>query len=99
MSNSIKYYQSTNKVLKLLKYGKYLVADVTSAEPSIYLEKEKHGYYYRQKVRLATKLPCWLIEKGEDFDRLIILIFTCYIRTMNELNVFDWAEQKSAKRK
>lgn len=39
MSNSIKYYQSANKVLKSLKYGKYLVVDVTSAEPSIYLER------------------------------------------------------------
>lgn len=25
---------------------------------------------YREKVRLATKLPCWLVETAADFDRL-----------------------------
>lgn len=25
---------------------------------------------YRERVRLATKLPCWMIESGDDFDRL-----------------------------
>ncbi len=66
---------------------------------------------YRQKVRLATKLPCWLIEKSEDFDRYfneqLERLQTDYIdsyllhalrektwSTMNELNVFEWAEQK-----
>jgi predicted aldo/keto reductase-like oxidoreductase len=26
---------------------------------------------YREKVRLATKLPCWLVKAAEDFDRLL----------------------------
>ncbi len=26
---------------------------------------------YREKVRLATKLPCWLVKTAEDFDRLL----------------------------
>ena len=26
---------------------------------------------YRQKVKLATKLPSWLVEKSDDFDRLL----------------------------
>ena len=26
---------------------------------------------YREQVKLATKLPCWLVEKAEDFDRLL----------------------------
>ena len=26
---------------------------------------------YRQKVRLATKLPCWEVEAPADFDRLL----------------------------
>jgi predicted aldo/keto reductase-like oxidoreductase len=26
---------------------------------------------YRQKVKLATKLPSWLVEKPDDFDRLL----------------------------
>jgi predicted aldo/keto reductase-like oxidoreductase len=26
---------------------------------------------YRQKVKLATKLPCWLVEKADDFDRYL----------------------------
>ena len=26
---------------------------------------------YREKVKLATKLPCWLVEKADDFDRLL----------------------------
>jgi predicted aldo/keto reductase-like oxidoreductase len=26
---------------------------------------------YREKVRVATKLPCWLVESAEDFDRFI----------------------------
>jgi predicted aldo/keto reductase-like oxidoreductase len=25
---------------------------------------------YREKVRLATKLPCWLVKSAEDFDRM-----------------------------
>ena len=29
----------------------------------------KNGY--REKVYLATKLPCWLVEKPEDMDRLL----------------------------
>lgn len=24
---------------------------------------------YREKVRIATKMPCWLVEKPDDFDR------------------------------
>jgi len=26
---------------------------------------------YREQVKLATKLPCWLVEMAEDFDRLL----------------------------
>jgi predicted aldo/keto reductase-like oxidoreductase len=26
---------------------------------------------YRQRVKLATKLPCWLVEEPEDFDRYL----------------------------
>jgi predicted aldo/keto reductase-like oxidoreductase len=26
---------------------------------------------YRDKVRLATKLPCWLVKTADDFDRLL----------------------------
>ncbi len=26
---------------------------------------------YREKVRLATKLPCWEVKAAEDFDRLL----------------------------
>lgn len=26
---------------------------------------------YRQKVKLATKLPCWLVKEPSDFDRLL----------------------------
>jgi len=26
---------------------------------------------YREKVKIATKLPCWDVEKTEDFDRLL----------------------------
>ena len=29
----------------------------------------KNGY--REKVYLATKLPCWLVETREDMDRLL----------------------------
>ncbi|MBM4457949.1 MAG: aldo/keto reductase [Chloroflexi bacterium] len=29
----------------------------------------KHGY--RERVRLATKMPCWLIKEREDFDRYL----------------------------
>lgn len=26
---------------------------------------------YRERVKLATKLPCWLVETADDFDRLL----------------------------
>jgi uncharacterized protein len=26
---------------------------------------------YRERVKVATKLPCWLVEKADDFDRLL----------------------------
>ena len=26
---------------------------------------------YREKVKLATKLPCWLVESGDDFDKYL----------------------------
>ena len=26
---------------------------------------------YRQRIRLATKLPCWLVNTADDFDRLL----------------------------
>src|SRR5512145_2922163 len=26
---------------------------------------------YREKVKLATKLPCWLVQEPKDFDKLL----------------------------
>ena len=26
---------------------------------------------YREKVKLATKLPCWLVETADDFDKYL----------------------------
>jgi predicted aldo/keto reductase-like oxidoreductase len=66
---------------------------------------------YREKVKLATKLPTWLCETPNDFDKYfteqLLRLQTDYIdfyllhalnkekwSTMQELNVFDWAEQK-----
>ncbi len=66
---------------------------------------------YREKVKLATKLPTWLCKSPEDFDKYFIeqllRLQTDYIDfyllhalnegkwpTMQELNVFDWAEKK-----
>jgi hypothetical protein len=67
---------------------------------------------YREKVRLATKMPSWLIEKPEDFDRYLdeqlerlqthidfYLLHGLNSRSwakLRDLNVLDWAEKAMA---
>jgi len=39
---------------------------------------------YRERIRLATKLPCWLVDKPEDFDR--------YLNEQLERLQTDWVD-------
>ncbi len=54
----------------------------------------------RQKIRLATKLPCWLVKEAADFDRLfeeqLERLHTRYVDfyLLHGLNSYRWKELK-----